>query len=274
MQSSSFDLMASLIVIKNLQCPLGCALDLNQSVAEANDCVNDAADIEGFDPMERVYLVYDDKELVGWVSYDCFEAGKMLSDIAIEQISPSSVLSADTTALEAVQIFATSKMHFFFVLDHSQITGTFMYNDLYFGLPFKLCLFALTLSLEDNALRLLLKNPKESWEALSPNRRKKAVKEYKKRFGNDPEARKPPLGDLLRCTMFCDKGTILKKRKDLPGTSGKKVESIFRRAEKVRNDCAHTSPDLETAVLDRHKLYQFIRDVKETIEAIHSTVRE
>ena len=273
MQDSVFDNLALLVVVRNLQRPLGPQLDIHLSVAEASELVYDSAASEGYDPMERAYLVVEDKAPVGWISHDCLDAGKMVSEIAIEQIRPSSVLSADTTALEMVQIFATTKMPFFFVLDHSQITGTLDIADFIFGLPFKLCLFALTLSLEDNALRLLLKSGRESWEALPPNRRNKGEKIYRKRFEQDPSADKPPYDDLLRCTLFCDKGTILKKRKVLSGTSGNKIESIFGRADKVRNGCAHTRDSSIAAVLGREELYLFIRDVKDIIEKLQPAIR-
>lgn len=267
MTPSVFDHMARLVSARDLQSKLGPQLDGAQSASDAWASLCEVAADEGYDPMDRISLVMDQRRAVGWVGLDMLDRPTVIA--CAEPLQASSLLSADTTALELADVFCATTHHFFFVLDHHSITGTLHYEDL-FRLPFRLCIFALTLQLEDSALKLASTQPRESWEVLSESRRQKAEDVYDKRYGRRPDSTHVPLDQLLGCTAFCDKGTIIKKRRLLPTLSGNKIESVFGRADEVRNACAHTNPDQFQGgtVLERENLRDFILQTQSLIDDI------
>jgi len=271
MNSSIFQHMAQLVRVRDLQHPLGPALGAQLAANDASVRLVEAAADDGYDPMSRISLVSSEENTVGWVGLDMLDGKGTVGECA-DPVRTGSVLAADTTALEAVSLFADTPWHFFFVLEHNLITGTLHYEDLFYGLPFSLCLFALMLRLEDSALTLLQKAPGRSWHALSESRRQQAESVFEKRYGHCPDQGQPPFRQLLACTMFCDKGTILRKLELLPHISGKKIREVFGRAERIRNDCAHTGSDEMhgPAPLGRGELSGFVSDVHALIDAIDS----
>jgi len=268
-EGSPFEQMAQLVLVRHLQTPLGVTLDGSETESLADDIIlNDAGD-NSYDPMQRIYLITKGGAPEWWVGFDMLESGKRVGDCA-EAIQPSSMLSADTTALEAVGMLDRSRPHFFFVLDHDRITGTLHFSD-FFKLPFRLCLFALVLQLEQSALGLIAEHPRESWKSLSDQRRRQAETVYEKRYGSAPSKEPPPFADLLGCTMFCDKGTVLRKRRLLRNVRGNAISEGFGSVEKVRNYCAHTTANeacYRDAPIDRERLGGFISDVQQIIDAI------
>lgn len=262
--------MARLVLVRDLQAPLGPQLDAEQSASDASDTLNEASVEQGYDPMARISIVVRKRNIIGWTGFDMLVADKKVCE-CIDPIQASSVLSADTTALEAVEIFGSTSHHFFFVLHHNRVTGTLHYGDL-FSLPVKLCLFALTLDLEDSALRLALIWARDSWQCLTEERRKRGEAVYELRYKHSPHSEGGPYDQLLGCTTFCDKGNILKKCGLVPEISGKKIDSIFSRAERVRNSCAHTNPDNtgNMALVERADLCQFIEEIQRAIGLIES----
>ncbi len=69
--------------------------------------------------------------------------------------------------------------------------------------------------------------------------------------------------------MFIDKGKILKKRR-LIADGSNKIDSVFDKADRVRNSCAHTDPekDFGRLLLDRPSLQGFISGTEEMIVSI------
>lgn len=269
MRSSVFDQMASLVTVRCLQTQLGPELRADQTTAEAWSLLMEDTP-EGYDPTSSISLVVEKGEPIGWLALDMLDSDATVGACA-DPIQPGSVLSADTTGLEAAQLFGTPTSHFYFVLDHTRITGTLHYEDL-FRLPFSLCMFALVLQLEDSALRLVEVSPTESWGALPAGRRQKAETVYEARHGHAPDPTRLPFAELLECTTFCDKGTIIRKQSLLPDVDRKTLKAIFGRAERVRNACAHTGQN-ETSVslaVKRTDLVQLIRDIRELVEKIEA----
>jgi len=267
-----FDQMASLVTVRSLLTPLGLEVRAEWAANDACSELMVAGGEEGYDPNERISLVLDGEEPIGWVGLDMVMVdGDGTVRSCAEPIQPGSMLSADTSGLEAAELFGASTRHFYFVLDQTRITGTLHYQDL-FRLPFRLCMFALVLHLEDSALRLVKVSPKESWEALPEGRREKAEIVYETRRSRAHEPTHLPFADLLESTTFCDKGTIIRKLGLLPDVDEKTLKRIFRRAEEVRNTCAHTGLEgsLASVPIERTDLAQFIREIKELIERIEA----
>lgn len=272
MTESVFHHMSRLVLARDLQGPLGPQLRIDQTIGEAWETLNEDAFLGGYNPMDRFSLVFKDGAPVGWASLDMLDEGETVAD-CMDSINPSQLLSSDTTALQIVELFAASPTGFFFVLEHNEITGVLGYSDL-FRLPFRLCLFALALALEQSALNLLCHSAKESWQALPESRRRKARDVYRFRHGEEPSSESPPLQRLVQCTMFCDKAKMLRRRGLLDEWSAPRIESVFDEAERVRNACAHTDRDevFDSALIERSELQRFVHEVQTLTSAIDSAV--
>ena len=268
MTESVFHHMSRLVLARDLQSPLGPPLQHDQPAEEAFELLCESSFLDGYDAMDRFSLVIRDGEPVGWTSLDTLDNGATVAD-SMAAINPGSVLSSDTTALQVADLFETTRIHSFFVLEHNEITGILAYEDL-FGLPFRLCLLALTLGLEQSALNLLSHSPTESWQALPQRRQEKAREVHRSRYGEKPRSEGPPLQQWLGCTMFCDKATMLKKRQLLAEWPGRRIDAVFSEAENVRNVCAHTDRDegFNNALIARRELPRFLRDVQSLTSAI------
>lgn len=95
---------------------------------------------------------------------------------------------------------------------------------------------------------------------------------YHKRFGKTPEPENQQhLGDLLRSTMFIDKGIIIRKRDLAKWATSREIEAFFSRGEQLRNWCAHTRDEDEIA-RDRIALHQFIEDAHKWIDHMASAI--
>jgi hypothetical protein len=208
----------------------------------------------------------------GWTGYDLVSQIGTLTleacndQVLIEDVKPETIVTADTTAFHAVDLFASTTWYFFFVLDNNQIIGTLHFSD-FFKLPFRLCLFSLTLQVESAALDLVLQKPRESWSALPDGRKAVARAVFQKRFSKLAED--DCFDELLRSTLFCDKGTIIRKLKLASAMSGAQVDAFFAKAERIRNACAHTTTDNELT-LDRLELKQFISDAHHWVDLLTS----
>ena len=229
--------------------PLGPSLHVKMSPDEANGELISAWDASGFvyEPPERVSLVYDGKDLVGWYSIEMYDSDLAQIRDAVRTIYPSEIVSADTPAFKLLRLVAERPKSgiILFVLDHEAIVGT-VSPTMLASPVFRLCLFSLTLELENAALNAAMRNPIASWNALPPGRRAKAKEVHNRLHGKERVANSPGdrvLEPLLASTMFSDKGKIVAKRKLLRGWSRARVESLFALAEEVRNGSAHTRDD-------------------------------
>ena len=134
-----------------------------------------------------------------------------------------------------------------------------------FGLHFRLCLLALTLQLEETALKLILQNPEASWDALPDKQKEKAKKTYRRWKGGSNGADRSPYRRLLSCTSFNDKDIIIAKRK-LFGRDDMNITKVFQEAGTIRNYCAHTKPeDIPEAMSDPEALNKAVQDIQQLI---------
>jgi hypothetical protein len=250
---------------------------------QANDLLVSAWDASGFayDQVDRVSLVYTQTQLVGWYSMDMYDSDLEIIGEVMHPIHPDEIASADTPALKLVRILAerpTSGI-IIFVLEEDAIVGT-VSPEMFWGPVFRLCLFALTLELESAALAAAMRQPLVSWNALSVGRRAKAEKIRERlrsaEHRNRPATReRASLGPLLATTSFVDKGTIVAKTKLLEGWTRDGVESLFGRAERVRNSCAHTRDTLDAPLgRDAKTVADFVDLCTRAIAGLRTTLRD
>jgi hypothetical protein len=262
MSSSVFEHLSKLITVKDLANRLGPTLRAEMASHEAVEELIESAIEDLDDPMARISLVKDGKLTVGWTAFDIL-GGEADEPISYELISPDTFLTSTTTAFEAARLFATTTWHFFFVLENNEITGTLHFADLY-KLPFRLSLFSLTLQIEEAAIDLILPDIGDAWKSLPEGRKQSARAVYQKRYGQPPDERRC-IGELLLSTMFCDKGTMIRKRKLASWATGGDVDRFFSKAEQIRNACAHPGGE-DDLRLNPTELQRFIDDAHRWIE--------
>jgi hypothetical protein len=272
METDVFQRIATLVTLADLTSALGPKLDAAMPIRAALELLEATAATGGYNPMARVSLVADSQGEAGsWVDFqNLATAEDSQVGAAAAAVSAGDMLTDSTTALHAAKLLCLSDRPRFFVLHNNDIVGTVGFTDL-FALPFRLCLFSLTLQLEAAALSLLARDADASIAALTEQRRGYAGVVFAKRFGSSID--QSCLG-LLRCTTFIDKAKILSKRKLVAGYSKKRVQSIFSRAERVRNHCAH--PDSiegeATSILNKGELSEFIGDAALMTKALSQLV--
>jgi hypothetical protein len=259
-----FRRMASLVTLVDLMSLLGPELSSDASVEDSVTYLETCARRQRYDPSGRISLITNAGRVIGWIDLETLATVEQSNLIRVAlPIPPDQILTANMTALSAANLICSSSKPFYFVLEDNTFIGTVGYANL-FSLPFRLCLFSLTLQLEQTALSLLLQDAESSIDALNENRRTMAEEVFARRYGGSMS--QSPSG-LLRCTNFVDKSKILAKRKLLEGMSANQINSTFSRAETVRNHCAH--PDSEerggAIVLERQKLAAFIEDTTQLI---------
>lgn len=236
----------------------------------------DAALVEAYTAGQwyQMALVKEDNVVVGWYVWDdsvlpgeADPADKM-SDHMLP-ISPAQIISAESSLLAAIRLFESRDKSFFFVLDGADIVGVLFYETL-FKPAGRACLFTLTTDLEEAALRLCQRNPKESWDVLPAGRQQFARDVFSKRYPSKNVERAREV-DFLRCTTFCDKGTVLQKIRLVSQLTRSQLAGIFSKAEMVRNACAH--PDAgEEVLMERDQLGDFVANCHQLIRFIREAL--
>jgi len=198
---------------------------------------------------------------------ECTSLAEIANSIDVDQMA-----TADLPALSTVSLVTDPSSAIKFVLDGAEISGTLSYSDL-FGAEFSLCLFALTLELEESALRLLLIRPEAALENLTEDRLNSAKAVAEIRYGS---IRATNQRNLLRSTTFIDKCTMIKKGGLIDALSNTKLQSVFTRAERLRNQCAHPTGQMTSAIpsIAESKLEEFLKNCQLLITALNERASE
>lgn len=266
--SSHFRQLARLITVGDICTPFGATIDADRTTAEVWD---EWMDIEsGRDPIDQIVLVERGGKILGWIGFDMLENNKTVFD-CMELITPDTILTADTSLVEAVTAFCVSSCHFFLVLKGNHFIGWLSYDDMHKP-PLRLCLFAMIINIERLLLDVALLSSRKSVGFLSEGRLSKAKDLYAIRnYGVDQKGELSSQR-LLECTTIADKISVVKKFKNIKQAVPSLGERKFcSDVERLRNEIAH--PGLEersSSLLSRKKLWPFI----EWAEALESELEE
>ena len=161
----------------------------------------------------------------------------------LRPLSEADLIGADATILDFVSRVRPRPL---LVVSGGRINGLVAWSDLQ-KLPVRAAVFALVTGFEltmYEAIKVVFPQGDGWRKHLSDNRLEGAEKVYEKRGGNDSDV------ELLLCTEFCDKRTILKKclpfdshaksSGAMPMSKGK-FEDEVERIEDLRNPLAHAS---------------------------------
>jgi len=296
MPLSVYTRLTNLIAVRDVLTPIQAYIDQSCNLNEA---------VEEFDrrtcDTSLPFLVRDGGRVVGAVRYwdlrsvqeeapigEIDERGRAGIHEGVSRIDPDQLVTADTKLWRAAHALIRGHPHdpLLFVLDGDEITGTFTFHDL-FKPPFLVCLFALTVEIENAALQLCSRDASASWAALSPGRQTRALRSLefaqKKRQPANKAAeridniRKHPLL-MLEYTCFIDKKEMILKRDLLPKEDQRWLEAVFNAAEELRNRCAHPDSSGEPFIAEPQELLKRIEDchnllakIKLVTEAVDET---
>jgi len=231
------------------------------------------------DPMDAPSrVVTSNGSIVGIVWFEQLDAHAGSVDEVMERLSPGDFLSADTTILDAVEIFCGRPNYYFYLLDKNDVIGVMFFNDLFKPLA-RLAYLALALEIEQLALNLcqLLQTRAKCWEAFPEARKRKTLEAYEQIFGRPAEQHpgKLPIKALIACTNLIDKATMIWKCKLIPTKSRKEVLSFFHSLKEVRDHCAHPGREQELLnLLPRERLKEFVEKANDIRIALSESIEK
>jgi hypothetical protein len=105
-QAGPFEIVTSVVVARSVREPLGPTLGAKMDLEEAYFKLLSAKEETGFayDLVDRVSLVYDGPELVGWYTADMGVSDLESVEEVMHLIYPGELVSADTSVFKLVQL--------------------------------------------------------------------------------------------------------------------------------------------------------------------------
>lgn len=108
------------------------------------------------DPLAYVSLVSKQGKVVGWLDFSDLVAEPVRTDsveACMTNITVDSLITAETPLIEAVKHFDSHSPFCFLVIKETAIVGCLSYQDV-LSIPFRSCLFAMLLSIEQESLSI------------------------------------------------------------------------------------------------------------------------
>ena len=242
--------------------------------------------------MVTVFLVTKGGIVIGFAEYEP-TTDETANDVMLP-ITPSLMISNDTSLVDAVSIFANDSLwnswfqkaglgegecplgnRVLFVLRGNRITHLARYKHL-LGLPLRMIVFSLLISLESRILTILQQKPKESISFLFDKRLDKAVKTCKDRKVKKQSDGSYSPQEILNSTTFSDRCRILLKFNrgltNLPFVNKSEAKSFLGRLEELRNDIAHSRHN-EKIARDPHLLHQILNSLLHLLKALEMPLK-
>jgi hypothetical protein len=244
-----------MITVADIMEPLGPDLMMGESTRISHDKLYDEAnkaDLK-YDPRNRISLVFKNDEVVGYSTMDLLNSDTTIGkDGTVIQIDPTKIVSANT---ELFTFLATARIideTHHIVNDATSYVGTVNINR-FSKLPFRLCLLALMLNLEDTILRLAMSYPDKALRFINTGY---AESIFRKKYGRPWDYHS--YFELLECTNFSNKCTILNKI-----CMDDDLSELLELAVEIRNNCAHSAPSEEFLKIMNHRaLWEFTRKLR------------
>ena len=147
------------------------------------------------------------------------------------------------------------------VLGKTEYIGSININS-FSKLPFRLCLLALILDLENNIHRLAMGNPERALNKAPKRDRDRAAWLYEKKYGRPSDSQSTP--ELFSCLPFSTKCSILKNIVKEHRWQSHLDMDLLDLAVNIRNNCAHSAPDEAfLQILNHRALWDFTRKLQD-----------
>jgi hypothetical protein len=265
----SLSRIASLVTVRDIFTPFVATFDIARQVSDVS--YEWSAELSAGDPLNEMALAASDGKPVGLLSFDALEAGKALTD-CVDEIRLDMLVTEDTPLGQAAQMFAATEPYYFVVIRGNEFVGWLSYHDLY-KLPFRLCLFAALLSIEERMLFVVQRDAAACFSMLSERRQDAARKLYHLRgFKPDLLGQETP-HLLVTCTNFIDKALMLQQSEWVKVIPAASAQSLMRLAERVRNKLAHPGAD-PVPLVERAKFGPFLTWLDQLAAQLNETLSE
>jgi hypothetical protein len=177
--------MAALVTVGDVCGEILTTFDADTKIPEAASIWQDAClDRVPSDPLAYVSLVSKEGKVVGWLDFSDLVIEPDRTD-AVEacmmKIKVGSLVTAETPLLEAVKLFDARSPYCFLVIKGTVIVGAFSYQDL-LSIPFRSCLFAMLLSIEQGILDIAQTDATLAVSKLKKEIRERLEKRIRKRL--------------------------------------------------------------------------------------------
>lgn len=245
--TSELSQIASLVTVRDICEPFIGKFDANRPAAEVAEewsielCVDSC-------PLDHLGLVLRDGRAIGIVDFSDLENGKILSECA-EPIALGALITEDTPLVKAAEMFADHADYFFVVIRGNELVGWLSYHMLH-KLPFRLCLFAALLGLEEKMLRCVLLEPEVALSKLSADQTRQLRGRLQKRHPIQRDDLKREVIAMAALTGFTQKATCLAGCREVvrccPSISEKQWRDL---TIEVRNALAHPDTERHFAML-------------------------
>jgi len=266
---NDYEILINLITVKNFAHPVWEEIDINEPVYVKFESIMDRCMDYGLDVDDYVFIVTKDGSAIGFAVYEPSSMDEKAKDFMFP-IASSLMISNDTSLVDTSMIFANDNLwdnwyqdagmggddkcplgsRILFVLTGNRITHVVRYRDL-LGLPLRLILFSLLISMESKILIILKQKPKVSVSFLSNKRLNKAIETCTLRNVKKDDDGSYPCNELLASTTFIDRCEMLiKYNNELispPFPDKSEAKKFFNRLEILRNDIAHSRNNEEIA---------------------------
>jgi hypothetical protein len=250
--------LATMVTVRDICSPFIGTFDSLRSASEVGDewslelCPDSS-------PLDHIGLVLQDGKPAGILHYADLQSDKSVSD-CITPFPLDALITKETSLITVAGMFTTRDVPFFVVIKGNDFVGWISYHDLD-RLPFRLCLFAAVLGIEEKMLRVVLRDPKLALGKLSSKQRDSARRLYQKHHADHRHTlHDEPWDGIVGCTYFRDKASMLQQcaqtRSLIPAVCEKKWIILLN---KVRNALAHPDPSKHFAVIvDRERFAGFM----------------
>lgn len=226
-------------------------------------------------PLDHVCIVEDGAEPIGWLDF-CDLVYEPTADVPVSElmtkITAKQLVSADTSLLDAAELFTRASPFGFLVLQRSELVGLFSYHDL-LSVPFRACLFSFLCLIEESISKVLITDSKLALSKLSKSDYDRLVRRWN-RTKRCPNRLTPSMEDLIHLSFFSQKLQMLQscaaasrtidslnskrlklQRRAHLGAGGTRYEDItqttFRvtQLKQLRNALAHSASGFELPIL-------------------------
>lgn len=216
--------------------------------------------------------------------YDSLDSG---ASPAVQDIPGNAFVTGDTSLITFLASGALSRNSLWVVMDRFEFSGIVTRREL-LSLPARLCFLALALELEEIALQLCKLFPLDAIRALSKGRIESAVKTLGHKLRQaGPDDNYAALRHLrmtrtdlknsyvatlvVDATSLIDKATILRKLRLTIDVDHKEIERVFKRAERLRNCCAHPTTNVTALPFNPEELADLIPTIAKMTQALRET---
>lgn len=270
---STFEKLSQLISVNDICESFIGEFDGSQDAQELSEEWIEICCEKGLDPMEPIGLVKSNQKTIGWICLEDLESPKTLHE-CMDLISGDILISSSTPLLEAIHLYCRGDNYIYLVLKGNQFIGFLNYSHFH-KLPFRLCLFALLMDLERTMLKITKSNPTLFLKNLTKGRVDYAEKIGEFRGLSLNEENKVFDNNLVDCTMFIDKFTMLRKNPEILQQCPDINSKFVKKAEKIRNSIAHPEEEKSGLLpIEKEELIPFIEWAKELRQQLDDHIEQ